>query len=99
MTQQNNPRFQNNPRVVSYKDTLQCLLDNIDPVIIHDNNNIDNRPNIVAARFRNKKATGKSVMQKSIERVARTLQIYNRYIITLATSRIWNSSTGIQRQK
>jgi hypothetical protein len=64
----------------------------------------NNNARMLAAQARNgrrvQSLTGKGLLKRNVEREARRLQLYNRYIINLATDHIWNlRSTFFQRSQ
>src|SRR5436190_69728 len=64
----------------------------------------NNNARVLAAQTRNgrrvQRLTGKGLMKRNVEREARRLQLYNRYIINLAIDQIWNlRSTSSQRNQ
>src|SRR4051794_1999602 len=72
---------------------ISCLLNRIN----YNNVNLlpyNNDAEILASQIRSGKMTqiltGKGLMKLNVEREARRLQLYDRYIIDLATDKIWN---------
>lgn len=88
---------------VSIQTARNNFLDRINYNNVHllpCNNNV----RVLAAQARNgrrvQRLTGKGLMKRNVEREARRLRLYNRYIINLSTDQIWNlRSTSTQRSQ